>query len=136
MYADLKAFVAYATQTVSATVSNITGVDTQDYRALCFLITTAAFSFTGTNKITITLEESNNSDMSSSNVVAAADIWQPENGTIAKVLDATADGAAVHAIHYLGSKRYVRPVLTVGGTVSVALGVTALKGKAQFQPPL
>lgn len=136
MYADLKAVVASAIATVAASVTNIAGVDTKDFMSLMFLFDVAAFSFTSNNKITITLEESDNSDMSSSNVVAAADIWNPESGTIAKILDATADGAAVHAVHYLGAKRYVRPVLTVAGTVSVALGVIAVKGKSVFQPPL
>ncbi len=133
MKALLKFVVSLAANDYAATVTT-TAVDNAGYRAMCFLIEVGTFTFTGVNKITVTMEECD-TIAGTYTVVSANDIYNPENGTIAKVLDGTEDQNAVHAIHYRGYKQFTRLVLTEAGTVAVPLAVTAVLGLPNAQPP-
>lgn len=128
---NLKFVVSYIAQTFSATATS-TAVDLQGYGSALFLLMTGAMTFSGTDKITVTLEESN--DNVTFNVVSANDIYSPESGTVAKVLDGTEDAQTIHKVGYRGYKRYVRLVLTEAGTVSVPLSVVAVLGHPELKP--
>lgn len=124
--------------TVTATGAT-TGVDTADFGSVMFVVNVGAFAtFTGSNKLSLTVQDSEvDTDGSYANCVDA-DIYDAEDGAngIAKVLDATDDDDAVHVIHYRGNKRYVRLNIVEAGTVSVILGVTAVCGNPELMPPL
>lgn len=109
-------------------------VDLQNYNGVSFHVHAGDFAFDGTNKITLTLGESD--DGTTFTVVAEADMIDPESGTIAKILDAAGDKNATHPIHYKGNKRYVQVVFTEGGTVDVPLAISAVLAYPEFMPPL
>lgn len=115
------------------------GVDMQDFNSLLFLVSVGTFTFTGTDKLTITVEHADVDTDGSYAACAAADLYDdaetPASG-IAKVLDGTEDQNMVHVVGYRGNKRYVRLNITEGGTVSVILSAVAVRGDSELQPPL
>ena len=128
----IKIALSLAAQTISATTLTAS-VDNQGFGSLMFTIAAGAFSYTGSNKVSITVQDSD--DNTTFADVPASSIYKPESGAIAKILDATADGAAVHNVHYLGEKRYVRLNLVVAGTVSAILAVSTVQGNPNLAPP-
>lgn len=134
MLRSIKDILQYAAslidQAVTATVASAS-VDTADFNALTFLVSVGAFSFSGTNKISLQMQHSD--DDSAWSNCADADIYNAEDGAngYAKILDAGGETSNVYPCHYRGNKRYVRMNLVVGGTVSVPACVIAVKGKLE-----
>lgn len=118
-------------QTVTAS-QNSDAVDTQDLLALAFLVQFGAFTFTGTNKIDIKLQHSD--DNSTWVDVGAENIYEGV-APVVKSCVVAADGDKSHLIEYRSGKRYVRCALVVGGTVSVAAAVVAISNKPELMPP-
>jgi len=110
-------------------------VNLADANSLMLLVDVGSFDFGTDDNLSLSLLESD--ELASGYTdVAAADMIEPEAGTVAKILDAAGDKNAVHAIHYKGSKKFVKLKYTEAGTVEVVLGVTAVLGNNEFQPPL
>lgn len=108
-------------------------VDLQDANSCTFVVVVGATSgndFDDSHKIDINL---NHGDESGSLSVAPAEaIFNPEDGTIAKSLDSTADASSIHLIHYKGYKRFVELDFVETGTVDVPIAVVAVKGHLRF----
>jgi len=118
---------------VTAT-GNSSSVDVKDYGALCVLVHAGAMAFDGSNLLDLKLQHSD--DDSTFTDCAADDVFEGEdmaNG-IVKKLDAAGDADKVHPLFYLGNKQYVRVRYEETGTVSVALGITAVKGHPKALP--
>lgn len=103
----------------TAIVSSI--IDTKGYDSLTWLIVT------GTNTdanatFAVTMDESDDSGMSGSNAVAAADLV----GTYALAGFTFADDAETRKIGYSGTKRYVRLTITPSGNDSGNIFVAAI----------
>lgn len=103
----------------TAIVSSI--IDTKGYDSLTWLIGT------GTNTdanatFAVTMAESDDSGMSGSNAVAAADLV----GTYALAGYTFADDAETRKIGYVGSKRYVQLTITPTGNDSGNIFISAL----------
>ena len=113
-----------------------TGTDLSDANSLMWLVSAGAMAFTGTDKLSLTVQHSD-TDSGYANAVDA-DIFDAEDGDngIAKILDAGADASKVHAIHYRGNKKFARLNIVEAGTVSVALDVVAVTGHHELMPPL
>ncbi len=138
LMAKLKVIKLLSPIAFSATAKTL-GVDTAGFGSMFFSVITGAFTYTGTNKITITMQHSN-TDVDGDYVdVKAGEAYNPEGGAALpaqmKVLDDAADANSVFNFHYLGSKQYARLVLTMGGTVTGIVGVNATLGHPQQLPP-
>lgn len=110
---DVQQSIAPAAQAASA---NGTGIDTRNADSAVLVFSSGAVTASG--NITPTVEESD--DNATYTAVAAADL----DGTLADPL--TAD--SVTRVGYTGSKRYVRPVLTLNSGTSVVVGVDVILG--------
>ena len=110
--------------------TNCASVDTQDINSLAFLVNVAAFTFTGVNKIALTLQESDDNS-------TWANVTEVYEGTAPSpiILDTVPEGDKAHLVEYRGGKRYARLVLDVSGTVSVAMSVAAISNKPELMPP-
>lgn len=133
LYSVLKRAVslAHASRTTSSSAG--AAVDTAGYQSVAFEIDIGAggITFTGTNRIDIAAEHSD--DGSTWAVVPAADMRAPTAPTaagIAMSVTAAHAAAAAYTVGYFGGKRYVRGTDTRGGThatgtsvgISIALG--------------
>jgi hypothetical protein len=125
-----------ATRTADA---NSTGMDLKDAddAALLFYIGNSADTLSGTDKIELEVEESD--DDSTYTDVADADLTNYVNGTndgCVAVIDAPSEDSLVVAVGYRGSKRYVRGVVNFVGTHSsgTPVSVLGLRGKLRGQP--
>ncbi|WP_319798319.1 hypothetical protein [Nitrobacter sp.] len=104
---------------------NGTGVDLQGYEGAIVEVSAGAWT---DGSHTPKIQES--SDNSTWNDVAAAD----QIGSFTAV---TSSGTAsnVQTVSYIGSKRYIRAVITVSGaTTGALLGANVLKGHARVKP--
>lgn len=133
LYGRLKQLVLLAPATWSAD-STSSAVDMQSFGSAILNLIVGAFTFTGSNKITVSVEESD--DGTTFTKVADADLQFVESAGVHKVLDGTEDQNLIHPFYYRGVKRYVHLALVEGGTVSVALGVYAVQGDSEMKPPL
>ena len=70
--------------------------------------------------VTPLIEESDNSDMSSSNAVADADLLGTEAA-------AALSAAGVSNVGYIGNKRYVRATAVTAAGSTLSVGCTAIK---------
>lgn len=133
LMAKLKFLTVLFPQTITGD-TNCTSVDNADFGSACQLVHvgTPAADFDGSNKIAIEVEHSD--DNSTFVDCEAGDLFEPEAAGVQKILDATADKESVYPVFYLGSKRYWRIVLNETGTVSVAIGITAVKGHPHLMP--
>jgi hypothetical protein len=111
-------------------------VDLADFNSLSFLVSVGTFAFTGTDKLSLVVQHSDD-DAAWANATDA-DIFDAEDGDngVAKILDAGTDDESVHAVHYRGNKRYARLNIVEAGTVSVVLDVVAVRGHSELMPPL
>ena len=136
LMAKLKIIKILASASFTAT-ANLTGVNTAGFGSLMFSLVASAFVYDATNKITIIMQHSDTDVDGDYVACAAADIYNPEDGSTGtvKILDAEADGDAVHNFHYLGNKQYVRLRLVEGGTTTGAISVSAILGHPQQLPP-
>ena len=133
LMAKIKAVLMLAPVTVTATGASA-AIDLAGFDSCMILVNAGTMAFDGSNLLDLKVEHSD--DNSAFVATAAADIFEGEdmaNG-IAKKLDAAGDASAVHAIFYTGSKRYIKLAYTETGTVSVILGVSAIKGHPRAQP--
>lgn len=103
----------------TAIVSSI--IDVKGYDGLTWLIVTGTNTDTNAT-FAVTMAESDASDMSGSNAVAATDIV----GTYALAGFDFADDAETRKIGYIGSKRYVRLTITPTGNDSGNIFVAAI----------
>lgn len=118
-----------APQTFEATAAT-TGVDTKDINSLGFILAVGAMTFSGTNFLTVNVQESeNNSDWTN--------VTQTYEGTApaALILNAPAQAAMSHIVEYRGGMRYARLNIVESGTVSVPLSVVAISNKPELMPP-
>lgn len=138
---NVKATQGWNPITFSATTTGTT-VDTQGFESFAFAIevgTNGGNAFSGTDKVTFTVEEGDESDASDMAAIAAGDYLAAERGdgtTWDRILDATADDQEVYRIGVqLNTKRYKRLIGTEAGTVSaVIIGAVALLGHAHHAP--
>ncbi len=135
LMAKLKLVTVLSPIAFSATLKSAS-VDVAGFGSMFFNVIVGAFTFTGVNKVTITMQHSN-TDVDADYVdVAAGEAYQPEIAPATmKVLDDAADANKHYNFHYLGSKQYARLVLTMGGTVTAVIGIQAVKGHPQILPP-
>lgn len=131
--AILKPVLLKAPIAVNATGTS-DAVNLADANSVMFLVDVGSFDFTTDDYVALSLLESDD-DVTYADV-GSDDMIAPESGTVAKLLDAAGDKDAVHAIHYKGNKKYVKVKYAETGTVSVVLGVTAITGHHELQPPL
>lgn len=115
---------ALAPQTVTGTVQG-SAISTEDIRSLGFLLAVGTFAFSGSNYLTVSIEESD--DGSS---WAAGDMYS------ALVLDDPAKDEMSHLVEYRGNKKYARLVLTETGSVNVTVSAVAVSMHPEFQAPL
>lgn len=123
------------TGAVTLTTSDVNGtvVDTQGFNSLFFVINVGANGGTlnGSNKVDFKLQHGNASDLS--DAVAVATVGESggttidSNGIFATV-DAAGEVSTTYKVAYTGSKRYVRVVSDVTGTISLPVSITALLG--------
>lgn len=117
----LKAVKALVPQTITADTTS-SAVDLKDFKNFAFVVTTGAFSFTGVNKVNCLIRESDDDSTYTDSVYS-------------KELAASGDASNVHMIEYKGSKRYVKLLLDVSGTVSVTMAVNGV-AEPLVLPPL
>lgn len=119
------------TNSDTALVSEI--IDLVDYVSATFLIMTGTVSDADMTS-TVLLEESDNSDMSSQNAVADADMLPAGSGQEASVAPAFGSDNVVSRLGYVGTKRYIRLTLTPSGNNSGNLPIAILfEGEKRLQ---
>ena len=123
---------------ISATLSGTTPsagniVDVSDYQAATFMFQTGAVTDAGdATGFTVQIQESDTTAGASFTAVADADLVGLETA-LTVTLDA-ADSIAIGCIGYIGSRRYVRAVVTGStGTNAIVDGVWALQ-KPRYSP--
>ena len=92
-------------------------IDMQGCNALEFVFQVGAYT---DGDVTPLIEESDNSDMSSSNAVADADLLGTEAA-------AALSAAGVSNVGYIGNKRYVRATAVTAAGSTLSVGCTAIK---------
>ena len=110
--------------TVAGTVTTAV-VDRNNWTALVLLLAL------GANGGTLDASHYGTPTIQESDTLVAADFTAVADADLLYTFSAVAAGADVakaQRAEYIGSKRYVRVVLTVTGTVSVVMGVIALLG--------
>jgi len=133
----LKISSVLAPATVTADGSS-TGVDVADFGAVTFVVHVGAFDFATANKLRLVLRHADTDSAGSYSDVGSDDMYSnAETGSYYKDLDASADDAGTtHLLHYRGNKRYVKVGWVETGTVSVAMGIVAVRGDSELKPPL
>ena len=126
---NLAALVALTIAALSADTATAAH-DTQEFDSFGYLVQVGAFSFSGSNKVALELLHSD--DGTTFTACAAEDY---EGGAI-KELNSTADQSKVHAVGYVGQKRYVKLNLNVTGTVSVATSVIGISTAPKYKPAI
>jgi hypothetical protein len=120
---------------VTLTSTDVTGVtiDVQGFNSVSFFVNIGANGGTlnGTNRVDFKLQHGDNSNLSDvtavSNIGEAGGYTVDSAGTFTTI-DASGEVSAVYKVAYTGSKRYVRVVADVTGTISLPVSVTALLG--------
>ena len=92
-------------------------IDMQGCNALEFIFQVGAYT---DGDVTPLIEESDNSDMSSSNAVADTDLLGTEAA-------AALSAAGVSNVGYIGNKRYVRATAVTAAGSTLSVGCTAVK---------
>ncbi|AWM37031.1 hypothetical protein GobsT_50670 [Gemmata obscuriglobus] len=119
--------------------ANSTGMDLRDAEsaALLFVVGDSPDTLSGTNKIELEVEESD--DNSTWTDVANADLTNyvaATNTGTAALIDAPSEDSLAVIVGYKGYKRYIRGVVNVSGTHSTGttIGVIGLRGGNHTQP--
>ena len=99
-------------------------IDLQGFESAVVEIATGAIA--GSGDFSFTLQESDTTTGGDFSDVAAADL----QGTV----DATLAATSVYKQGYIGSKRYIRHVLTKNSGTSIAAGITVIKGHGDDNP--
>lgn len=113
---------------------NTASVDLQDFNSLTLLFSIGAFTPSGTDKAVLKVEHSD--DNSTFTAVGADDLDGAESAGVVKTIDTGAEDDAMYEVHYKGTKRYVRGVIDISGTVDFAASVVAVLGHPEIMPPL
>lgn len=96
-------------------------VDVQGVDEITFLVTTGDIGADGSNTLALKLQHADATPGSASSYTdVPAEQYQPQT---AQVID---DDNQVHALAYVGNKRYVRVAWTEDGTISGSVAVTAV----------
>lgn len=108
--------ISIESQAITATTEG-TIVDTAGYDGVEMIVNAGDFAFDGSNNVAVKIQvgdESNGSDMAD---VSNADLLLGNN----IVIDNAADKQSVFKQGYIGTKRYVRAVFTITGTVNAPM---------------
>lgn len=132
-------FVSLLVPAVRNSDTNSSGLDLQDSDDAVLLVHfgDSADTLSGTNKIEIEIEESD--DNSTFTDVANADLTNYVTGTNAgtiAVIDAPTEDQLVLPVGYRGSKRYIRAVLNFSGThtTGIPCAVLGARGRNRAMP--
>ena len=114
-------------------------IDTAGFEALTFFIPVGAFAtFTGTDKLTVKVQESDTTTNGDFTDIAAGDyLGSYKGGTSGwdKIMDGADDDDACFAIGVrMNTKRYKRLYFTEGGTVNVPIGAVAVLSHPRHAP--
>lgn len=121
--------------------ANSSSLDLQncDDATLAFLVGAIGDTMTGTNKLELEVQESD--DNSTFTAVADADLTKTvsgatNTGTAASFTSGTTGQNAVYLTGYKGNKRYIRGAANFSGTISVGtvVGVLGVTGMNRNQP--
>lgn len=122
-YSDVNVVASLVPAVHSATLKGST-VDTKGYADALLIVNTGAI--VGAGDFVVTMEESDTTTDGDFATVAAAD----KIGT----LPATLEASTVYRQAYIGSKRYMRPVITKTGGTSIAAGAVVVLGHPHLAP--
>lgn len=122
LYSNISQTVAVVPAVLTATNTSA-GIDLAGFESAAVLINTGAIA--GSGVFNVTLEESDASGSGYTEVPAAK-----IQGTLPTPLAAS----TVYKLGYLGSKRYIRTVLTLASGTSIVAGAVVLKGNARSKP--
>lgn len=125
---------------VATTTPTVVAVDRQGFESVTFVAQVGAggITFTGTNKIELILEHSDDNSAWST-VTNPKDVVGRTATITSGIVDAWTSAKAAASIHeygYIGGKRYVRLTPTFGGThgTGTAVAVTAMLGHPNNAP--
>lgn len=118
------AFVQSLAPAVQSATDTGSEIDLQGFNSAVVEIATGAIASSG--NFTFKLQESDTTTGGDFTDVAAADL----QGTVADPLVAN----TVYKQGYIGSKRYIRHVLTKNSGTSIAAGITVVKGHGDDNP--
>lgn len=135
---DIKAISALDAVALSATTNGIV-IDTQGYESLAFTLNVGDFAtFSGSNFLTITVQEGDQANLSDAANIATADYLDARNEAGAawdRILDGATDDEQAYLIGIaVNAKRYKRIVVTETGIVSVPISATAVLGHPRHAP--
>jgi hypothetical protein len=116
--------VAVVAPAVLTATNTSAAVDLRDFDSAMLVINTGAIA--GSGNFTPKLQESDTTVNEDFTDVAAADLV----GSFPSALAA----ASAYKVGYIGSKRYVRSVLTLNSGTSIAAGAVIVKGNAALRP--
>lgn len=131
-YGKLKAVFGLA-KTVGSGDSTSAAIDLQGFKSCMINIVAGVFNLTGTNKVTLTVLESD--DNTTYGTVAAADMEGMETASVFRAWDASAsDASTVTQLHYKGVKRYVKCTFVEAGTAALPMGCEFVLGDSDSKP--
>lgn len=122
-YSNVSVVTSLVPAVQTATLKGST-VDLKGYDSALLIVNTGAIASAG--DYVVTMEESDTTTDGDFATVAAAD----KIGT----LPATLEASTVYRQAYIGSKRYVRAVITKTGGTSIAAGAVFVKGLPHIAP--
>jgi hypothetical protein len=125
--------LAIGSVTLTSTDVNGVTIDTQGFNSLWFTVNVGANGGTlnGSNKVDFELQHGDASDLSDAvNVTSVGDTggYTIDNNGAWATVDAGGEASAVYKVAYTGSKRYVRLVADITGTISLPVSATAILG--------
>jgi hypothetical protein len=112
-------------------------IDTAGYESMIFGMIVGTMAFTGTDKLTWTVEESLDGSSNWAGIAATDYLAAYANGVSGwdRIMDAAGDASSAFAIGVrMNTVRYKRLVPTEGGTVSVVLATWATLGHPRHAP--
>jgi hypothetical protein len=128
-----RASIAITPQTLTSTDVNGAIVDVSGFNDLFFVVNIGANGGTlnGSNKLDLKILHGDVADLSDGVAITETGLvggFTIEAGGIFATIDAGGEASATYKVAYTGSKRYVRLVADVTGTISLPVSATALLG--------
>ncbi len=120
---DVGLVQSLAPAVISATATG-SAIDLAGFQSALVIVNTGAIVSAG--DFAVSIEESDTTTSEDFEAAAAADVL----GTV----PATLEAASVYKLAYVGTKRYIRIVLTKAGGTSLAAGIVVAKGHALTGP--
>jgi hypothetical protein len=114
-----------------AATAATSSVDCKDINSLGFVLAVGSFAFSGSNYLTVNLQESDDNS-------TWTDVTQVYEGTAPAPLvlnDQATQESKSHLVEYRGGKRYARLNIVETGTVTAPLSVVAISNKPELMPP-